>query len=604
MLMLCSAVAFMPVANAAPAVVSQSINREDATNLYATHKYYNYTVVIANTPPSDISNISIKLTKAGGIIGFFMLAIGAQTEQVVNGDFEDNSPQFNGWTSVGCTIDTIVFYNGTQSADMNGSDSLKQQWGTSAVPSVGSIPFSEVSSWGFWAKADAGAAYHHWYVAYYVHGGVFHSLITYFPDGAFDWTYFDVKARILAYDPTVATDPTATVSGIYYKSDTTALVNTWIDLVSLKHGTVTWINQSPTTWNLNATACAWRTNATCGIASFFVEPLWNVDQGNSIAISASAVDALAANSTWSTTSNYCNVVSRLILGNFVGNQTAATNTTFIKLVGLVRYALSATSNATSGLYPANAQFTSVSIRDNLGVTMGVDMTVVSGEFDISFQTTDIAQGQRYYAYLNLVPPYADALTADGRYWAVTSATGTLDVIGIVFSLFGIVSYLSYIIAAAQTLAVYFVTTLAFFVSIIIYLAEFVLYISGAMLFWAQTLFNIMVGSPASPGILRYIVLIVTGAVGLAGTTVNWMTLIFTPTNLFFFGILVFIYWFDGLYLRGRNTGQNWVSIMIGDLQALAWIVGFTIDIASKVFGFLLDIILRFAQAIATRLGVI
>jgi hypothetical protein len=132
------------------------------------------------------------------------------------------------------SLDVETFEVSNAYADLKSTDSIKQQWGSSSTPFDSAFLLNTIYNFGFWSKGDAGAAYHHWYTTYVVANGTFNSVVTYLPDGAYDWTYFDVKAAILAWRPSLASPTSnATVSGIYFKSSTTAAIHTYFDYVTL-----------------------------------------------------------------------------------------------------------------------------------------------------------------------------------------------------------------------------------------------------------------------------------------------------------------------------------------------------------------------------------
>jgi hypothetical protein len=776
-----------PLVGAAPTIQSHSINLDDSYNLYTAKKYYNFTSVIANTPPSDISNVSIKFEKASTIVGFFKLLISTPIEKILNGNFS-GVPDFVNWVTTGTptiqyyndpstfltyltedwesgsgawtpvngyalnvtntqshspthsvdqnpwgvtlghwttpltadtakyvrmtvwmyldgnvypisqyyrvksTTDTLInlqissngvhptwayldafnfgggsvakilqtsghWYNvtvlanlaganavtelyvdgvfigrniggfgepgtvldtmdlygartglgnilnddllvtattsaGKTVADLKSTDSVKQQWGTSAVPSVGAIPFSEVQSWGFWASGDVGGVDHDWFVTYYVAHGVFNSLITYFPNG-FGWTYFDVKATILAYDPTVATDPTASAVGIYFKSSSSATVHTYITDVSMLYRTLTWQNQSPTTWSLDTTNCKWSTNATSGIATFFVKSNWSVADDDNVDIATSATDTSFNNSTLTTT-NYCNLVSRLVLYNYLGNATQVSISNWLKLSGNVRYALSDTSSSASSSYPPNVQFVSVKAQDQLGVNWATNTTITNGAFSLKFPLTSMSQTEDYYIFLTMVSPYVAGLTPDGRFWKVTLVTSAIDVISQAFAMFGLPNYLANLQAALLSFSAYFASALSFYVSAIVQIVSFIVFGAGVVIYWITTFIYI----------ITYVITVANnllhGVGYIAGTGLNWWTTFVTTDNMLFVAIFLFILWFDALSIRASRQGVSYLERMVGDAQMIIYLLGYVTSIAFALVSFIIDIITRFVQGIIAR----
>jgi hypothetical protein len=210
------------------------------------------------------------------------------------------------------------------------------------------------------------------------------------------------------------------------------------------------------------------------------------------------------------------------------------------------------------------------------------------------QTTD------FYVYVDIVAPYVDKLTVDGRKWTVNliSAGILTAAIQAVFSLLGLPDFGTNITTAITSFSVFFVSTITNWALFILRIVDFIVYISSSIYFWVDLFFDIIYGTVATPGILRYMYMIVDGTIGLAGTTVNWITTIFTTYVLQFIAIMAFLYWFDALYRRGKNRGSSWLEVMVGDLQQMAWVVMFIVDIMFTTFNFVLNLSISFASWVA------
>jgi hypothetical protein len=234
------------------------------------------------------------------------------------------------------------------------------------------------------------------------------------------------------------------------------------------------------------------------------------------------------------------------------------------------------------------------------VTWATDTTIVNGVFSKAFKMLGAGQSTDFYVWVDIVAPYVDKLTVDGRKWTVNliSAGILTAAIQAVFSLLGLPDFGTNITTAITSFSVFFVTTITSWAQFILRIVDFIVYIVGAIYYWMDLFFDIIYGTVATPGILRYMYLIVDGTIGLAGTTVNWITTIFTANTLQLIGILAFLYWFDALYRRGKNRGITWIEVMVGDLQSMSWVVMFIVDIMFTTFNFVLNLAVTFASWVA------
>jgi hypothetical protein len=566
---------------------SKISNMDDTQNLYATKRYYNFTTVISNSPAQNITMVNIKFDNSSGAnIGFFELDLN-YNQVVLNGNFEDVFI-LTDWTGNGVG-DNAHHHTGTASADLSSNHNIKQLWGSDTSPFAGGVAVTSITNFGFWFEGNAtGGSNKRWCVVYVAHTGdvTAESYIEYLPDTACTWTYWDALAPLVAYDPTVLTDPNCTILGIYFAQNTN-VAETWIDDVVCSTFTTSWINYNPVDWNLNTTASSWKFTTVGGIASFFVEPTWKVKQFDNVSI-ATSVLGNGVNSTWGVLPSYCNVISRLVLNNYVGNATKVSGSSWLKLTGSVRYATSAIGNTPSPTYPNDNQFTYISTKDQFGTTWATDPTIHNGIFSLTFPVNGISQSQFFYIYLKMVSPFVSGLTVDGRYWQISLvASNTPDIWSQIFNWLGINNYAVEIGNAITSFATYFVDSLKYYVSLTLTTVAFLLSIVASIAYW----FTLLITTVSS--LLTLIGSILSGGYGF----INFFGIFINTTTAPFLVIMAIVAWLASLGARALQRGINVLELALADIQTLWWVVSTISGVLYQVFYFVLDLALRFFTAI-------
>jgi hypothetical protein len=215
--------------------------------------------------------------------------------------------------------------------------------------------------------------------------------------------------------------------------------------------------------------------------------------------------------------------------------------------------------------------------------------ITDGAFKTTFPVTGFSQTNKLYVWMS--SPYngfKDGLTPEGKYLTITLlSSNSTNIIANAFSLFGMSNFLSNIVTTLTSFGHWFAQSLTYFANLLIQIVTFLMYTGGVALWWVTNFFDIIIK------IIGYINSLLLGLIGLAGTTINWFAIFFTPQNMYFALIMLFILWFDALSIRAHNQGITWLQVLIADTQTAIYVVGFMINTALSLVNFVLDVIMRF-----------
>jgi len=174
------------------------------------------------------------------------------------------------------------------------------------------------------------------------------------------------------------------------------------------------IQAGSTTWSLDGSSSAVRSGTQITVTWKFT-PQWDAIEESALSIELYVIDAASAADTDMAQSNYVDVVTRLVTGNFATDDSRINIGGTTTISGTVYYANNPASTTSSSSYPPNAEFTSVSIHNSAHSVQATDTTIFNGAFSVSFAIPSAVQSNTYHVYINLADadgPDQDAVDGD------------------------------------------------------------------------------------------------------------------------------------------------------------------------------------------------
>lgn len=144
--------------------------------------------------------------------------------------------------------------------------------------------------------------------------------------------------------------------------------------------------------------------------TIYFMPEWDAIEEADLEIKAKIVDASSASDTDTMQTDYCDVVTNLVVSGFACDDDRGDLSQTITFSGTVYYANNPSSSTATTFYPPDAEFTAVHIYDSGDNDKGSDSSIVNGAFSVSFSASASVELETYNPYIDM----ADADYSDGE----------------------------------------------------------------------------------------------------------------------------------------------------------------------------------------------
>lgn len=312
---------------------------------------------------------------------------------------------------------------------------------------------------------------------------------------------------------------------------------------------------------------------------------WGAVSEPDVDIEVTSTDVYGAVDTDTAQTNYVDFITRLVTYNHAANTTTVPINTPISVSGVVRYATTPTGDTASSSYPPDAEFTSVAVIDDQGVTLGTDATIVNGTYVAVGVSASTLRTTAYYAYISMADAdYTDgyAPDADITYVSTQATFGFAEFLDRAFAFFGLVGGVTGTVYGMVTsFAAWFTDSALAMVNMATAVVTLILYISGTVISWVTRFSNFFVA--------------LINAIN-NNVWIDFITQFNVAAWIDVVPVLAFIGWYSGLSRRAAHSGRSATMVLISDLQVASWIIGEIWGWTSNVFYFVWNML----NALASR----
>lgn len=163
--------------------------------------------------------------------------------------------------------------------------------------------------------------------------------------------------------------------------------------------------------------------------TIYFMPEWDATEESDLEIKAVIVDSSSASDTDTLQTDYCDIVTNLLVDDFACDDDRGNLGQTITFTGRVAYADNPSSSTPSSSEPQGYEFWNVSVLDSGDNFKGTDDTVIFGEFEISFSAPSAVGIETYNLYIDM----ADSDYPDGEESPTdTFITDQIEIVSVAF----------------------------------------------------------------------------------------------------------------------------------------------------------------------------